>query len=223
MKLITRCFVLVLPVLAGCKGELASVTVRLAADGSGDCEIGGVRDMALLVDERGNPGSVIEGGREHATVDVQLRQTRAKFASITDLKIGDISFALEKKDGANLLTVHIPVSPGARWFAEFGVSERTLSAWNQLEERAKKDDDARRKADPNAPRASWTMDPQKPPNASFDIHLPARLLGQDFETVPLGLTSKVAVDKAERTASLTIPLAEIQAGKLREVVWKISY
>lgn len=220
MKILARCFVLVIvPMLAGCKGELVSAHVNLAADGSGDCEIAGIRDVQ--VGEKGGPGGVLEGVTDASTSSLQIQTTRANFASIKDLKIGDVSFALEKQDGRNLLTVRIPATADSKWFAAFGVPQRTADLWTRTEEQTKKDNEARLKKNPKAERSG--PEPSKPPNVLFGISLPGKLEGQAFETVPLGLSTKIETDRGKESASLRIPLADVHGGKIKEVVWKISY
>jgi hypothetical protein len=221
MKPFTWCVGLSLAVLAGCKGELTGVTVNLAADGGGDCQVIGIRDVQHLAGEKGNPGGVMQGATEAQVIDLQIRTTTAKFAAINDLKIGDITFALEKQDGKHLLTVHIPASANAKWFGALGIPDTSLWLWNKLEEESKKKDEARRKVDPKA--ANGAFHAPQPPNVAFTINLPGKLEGQVFEAAPLGLTTKISVDRGERSASLSIPLSEVHAGKMREVVWKVSY
>jgi hypothetical protein len=207
--------------LAGCKGELAVVTVHLGADGSGECEVGGIRDVQVTEGDAADGKSVLENVSDVRSVDLRVQQTRAKFKSIEALKIGDISFSNVKEDGMNLLTVRIPAGAGAKWFEAFGVSQRSLQVWSRVEEESRKANESRKKADPRAPNLAF--EPPKPPNVFFEVTLPAKLAGQDFETVPLGHPSKVSTSNGERQASLTIPLAEIHANSLKEIVWKIRY
>ena len=211
MKLIGRCLVLVLPILSGCKGQLAGVTLNLTASGSGDCEIAGIRDVQYAADESANPDAVMQNATEIKALDLRVRLTKAKFASINDFKIGDVTFLLEKQEGKNLLTVRIPAGANSRWFNAFGVSARSLELWSKVEDASKRG------------VSGVEFEPPKPPTVLFEVNLPAKLEGQGFETVPLGLDAKIAVDHSERVATLTIPLADIHASKVKEVVWKISY
>src|SRR5262245_4901555 len=136
MKFLARCLVLVLPCIAGCKGQLAGVTVHLAADGSGDCEIAGIRDVQYVEDQNAATSALFQSGSEVKTLDLQVRQTKVKFASINAFKAGDISFTLEKQAGKNLLTVRIPTEAQSRWYTAFGVSDRSLQLWNRIDEEA---------------------------------------------------------------------------------------
>jgi len=221
MKPFAWCLVVVLPMLAGCKGELAAVKINLAADGSGECEVGGVREVQFVEDPSARANGIFEGATDLRTVDLRVHQMATKFASIEALKVADIAFSLAKEDGMNLLTVHIPASSSAKWFQSFGVSAKTLDEWNRIDDASRKANAERKKADPKA--TNLAFETPKPPNVRFEINLPAKPAGQGFETVPLGLASKVATDHGERQASLSIPIAEIHANKMKEVVWKIRY
>jgi hypothetical protein len=219
MRTLGRCLMLVLPILAGCKGQLAGVTVNVAADGSGDCEVFGVRDVICTEGDAKSPAG-FQNVTDVRSLDLRVQDTRAKFAAIGDLKIGDITFSSEKKDGATLLTVRIPAHRGAQWFGAFGVSEDTLRIWNHLDEESKKAE-SRKKTDRRA--NSFPLDAPKPPNVLFEINLPGKVEGQGFEVAPLGLSPKVTTDHGEKQAQLSIPLAEIHSNKLKEIVWKIRY
>jgi hypothetical protein len=222
MKPFTCCLFVLLACLGGCKGELTGVTVNLSADGSGDCQVIGIRDVQHFAGEKADPNGVMQGATETQVVELQVRQTSTKFASIADFKIGDVAFTHEKQDGNKLLIVRIPAAPDSKWFSALGVTESTLWLWNKLEDEAKKKDEARKKADPKA--AGGGPHPSRdPPNVTFTINLPGKLAGQVFEAAPIGLTTKISVDRGERQAMLSVPLADIHAGKLKEVVWKISY
>jgi hypothetical protein len=221
MKTLARCLVLILPILGGCKGELAAVKIHLAADGSGECEVGGVREVQLNEPSGPNGENVLTNASDLRSVDLRVHQLTAKFASIDAFKVGDITFATSKEEGMNVLTVRIPVVAGSKWFGALGVSERSLEQWNRLSDDTQKSNAARRKADSRATNLGF--EPPKPPNALFEINLPGKLAGQAFETVPLGSTTKISNDRTDRQASLSIPLAEIHGNKLKEVIWKIRY
>jgi hypothetical protein len=221
MKRFAGCLILILPILAGCKGQLAGVKVNLAADGGGDCEVGAIRDVQVAEGQAVDGQAVLQNATEVRSVDLRVHQLHAKFASINDLKIGDISFTSVKEDGTTFLTIRIPAAPTSKWFGAFGVSERSLETWNRIEEDSRKTNEARRKADPKA--TNLAFEAPKPPNVLFEINLPTKLEGQGFETVPLGLTTKITTDHGERQASLSFPLAEIHANKIKEVIWKIRY
>jgi hypothetical protein len=221
MKSFTWCLFVMLPMIAGCKGELAAVQINLSADGSGQCEVGGVRDVQFTEDPSARAGGVFEGATDAKSVDLRVHQVTAKFASIEALKIGDITFSMAKEEGMNLLTVHIPASSSSKWFESFGVTAKTLDEWNRIDDSSRKANAERKKADPKA--TNLAFESPKPPNVRFEINLPVKPAGQGFETVPLGLASKVAADHGERQASLSIPISEIHANKMKEVVWKIRY
>ena len=221
MRSFALCLVLILPLLSGCKGELAAVKIHLAPDGSGECDVGGVREVQYAEGDAANGESEIQNAGEVRSVELKVRQMRAKFASIDALKIGDISFATAMEDGMKVLTVRIPAGAGSKWFTAHGVTERSLDQWKSLDEATRVANASRKKADPRAANLEFEM--PRPPNVLFEINLPTKLAGQGIETVPLGLTTKVSTDHGQKQATLSIPLAEIHANKLKEVVWKIRY
>lgn len=220
MKSFAWCLVVMLPMLAGCKGELAAVKINLSADGSGECEVGGVRDVQFNEDPAAK-STVLEGATDVRSVDLRVHQMTSKFASLDALKVGDISFATAKEDGMTLVTVRIPATPASKWFGAFGVPDRALEQWNRLDEESRKMNAARKKADPKA--TNLAFETPKPPNVLFELNLPAKLAGQAFETVPLGLTTKIVADHGDRRAMLSIPLSEIHGNKVKEVVWKVRF
>jgi hypothetical protein len=213
--------ILALPMLTACKGELAVVTLTLAADGSGECEIAGIRDAQRVADPAANPGGVLHGASDVKSFDLQVRQTTAKFQSIDAFKLGDVAFERAKQDGKNLLTVRIPAYSDASWYTAFGVSARALELWDRAREEPANVGDTRKKHATQVNGVSF--EPPRPPNVAFNINLPGRFEGQDFETVPLGLETKVVVDRDERQASISIPLSEVHGGRLKEIIWKIRY
>jgi hypothetical protein len=208
-------------VLAGCDGEVAGVVVNLAADGSGDCEVSSIRSVKHETGEAANPSALFQNATDLKMTDLAVRQTRAKFASINSLKIGDLSWALQKEDGTNVLTVRIPAASASRWFEALGVSEESLKLCQRLEEESRKEQAARRKNDPKA--AGSQVDLPKPSTVAFTVNLPSTFEGQAIETVPVGVDSKIEQDKAERSATVKIPIADIHANKMKEIVWKIRF
>jgi hypothetical protein len=221
MKPFAWCLVVVSAMLAGCKGELAAVKINLAADGSGECEVGGVRDVQFNEDPSARASGIFEGATDAKSVELRVHQVTAKFAALDALKVGDISFTSAKEGAMTLVTVRIPAAPSSKWFASFGVPERAIEQWNKLDEESRKMNAARKKADPKA--TNLAFEAPKPPNVLFEVNLPAKLAGQAVETVPLGLTTKITADHSERRAQLSIPLAEIHGNKVKEVVWKIRF
>jgi hypothetical protein len=220
MRTLGRCLLLVLPILAGCKGQLAGVTVNLAADGSGECAVFGIRDLGYVEGESAKGSLGLQNVSEVRSMELRIQQSCARFANIEDLKVADISFAVEKRAGESILTVRIPASPAAKWFETFGVSEQSLQLWNRIEDESKKAESRTKTA---RQANGIPFEQSKPPNVLFELNLPGKLAGQAFETVPLGLTTKVSTDHGERQATLSIPLTEIHAKRLNEIVWKIRY
>jgi hypothetical protein len=221
MKRLARCLLLVLPILTGCKGELSVVRINLDADGSGDCEFAGVRDVQYVEQSSPNGDGILKNANDIRTVELRVQQTRAKFSSLDALNVGGITFSTVKEGEMNLVTVRIPVGSDAKWFETFGVSNRSLELWNRLDEEGRKANESRRKADPRA--TNLAFEPPRPPNVLFEVNLPTKLEGQGIETLPLGLSTKVSTSNGERQAQVSIPLAEIHGNGLKELVWKIRF